>query len=288
MFIESPRFPDWMSFWMTGGQGFQTIIANTYGGEEFRTATWDQPLAQYDLQDAFSAINPLSAYAFIAIRDLFDGCFAQLIGFRVKDFKSYKDEGRGILGLTGLGTGVLTYQMYKTNPVNAERIQIIQKPLTTGIAILKNAVAAAGATYDPATGLATFVATASQTITGATAGATTVFHLTAPLTGAANGKKVVVLGTSGNIGALTNGNSATITNVSGSDVTIDIDTTGWTGGVGGTMNIGPQPADVLTWTGEYDWPVRFADDFPNMGPDQSTGAQYDWQNVKLQQIRDIL
>lgn len=40
-----------------------------------------------------------------------------------------------------------------------------------------------------------------------------------------------------------------------------------------------------SWTGQFDIPVRFAEDMPQLGPD-SSGALYDWQNLKLIEVRN--
>jgi len=42
-----------------------------------------------------------------------------------------------------------------------------------------------------------------------------------------------------------------------------------------------------SWTGNFDIPCRFADDFPEIGLDNSSGALWDWQNVKIQEIRNF-
>lgn len=39
------------------------------------------------------------------------------------------------------------------------------------------------------------------------------------------------------------------------------------------------------WTGQYDKPVRFDNDVPKMGPDES-GALYNWQGIKLVELRN--
>jgi uncharacterized protein (TIGR02217 family) len=42
-----------------------------------------------------------------------------------------------------------------------------------------------------------------------------------------------------------------------------------------------------SWTGQYDIPCRFAEDNPRLGMDESSGALYNWQQLKLIEIRDI-
>jgi uncharacterized protein (TIGR02217 family) len=40
------------------------------------------------------------------------------------------------------------------------------------------------------------------------------------------------------------------------------------------------------WTGEFDIPVRFASDVPQVGPDTS-GAQINWESLKLVEVRNF-
>jgi uncharacterized protein (TIGR02217 family) len=40
------------------------------------------------------------------------------------------------------------------------------------------------------------------------------------------------------------------------------------------------------WTGEFDIPVRFASDVPQVGPD-TTGAQLNWESLKLVEVRNL-
>ncbi len=64
-------------------------------------------------------------------------------------------------------------------------------------------------------------------------------------------------------------------------------TTGIVTWVGGN----PSSAVALTWTGEFDVPVRFDSDTmvggPDGGPTAGGGEHYSWDNVNLVEIRDI-
>jgi uncharacterized protein (TIGR02217 family) len=48
----------------------------------------------------------------------------------------------------------------------------------------------------------------------------------------------------------------------------------------------PTVGAALTWTGEYDVPVRFASDIPQMGLEES-GSFLNWQDVRLMQVRNL-
>ena len=69
--------------------------------------------------------------------------------------------------------------------------------------------------------------------------------------------------------------SGTVTVNGGSGPIVDY-TTGIVSVVSGTPT---------SWTGEFDIPVRFADDVPGILPDTS-GALWDWQSLKLIEIRN--
>ncbi|MFN8961092.1 MAG: hypothetical protein ACK5YV_05935, partial [Betaproteobacteria bacterium] len=53
--------------------------------------------------------------------------------------------------------------------------------------------------------------------------------------------------------------SHAVTGVGGANITISTSTTGLTA-TGGTARFFPQPTDALTWSGEFDVPVRFESD----------------------------
>ena len=67
----------------------------------------------------------------------------------------------------------------------------------------------------------------------------------------------------------------------GSPATPTIDTT--TGIV--TFASQPTVGHTLTWTGQFDVPVRFDGDTPQLGL-ESTGSFYDWANLKLKELRN--
>ena len=70
--------------------------------------------------------------------------------------------------------------------------------------------------------------------------------------------------------------SATVVVTGGSAPTVDY-TTGIVTVSSGTPT---------SWTGQFDVPVRFASDIPQVGPDTS-GAQINWESLKLQQVKNL-
>lgn len=104
-FLESPRFPERVSFHVTGGPGFATTIVTIESGAEYRNAAWSLPLATYE---AIHAVRDEEETE--AIRAFFLIAMGRYNGFRYKDWSDFKvKEGQGILVyLTST-----TFQLYK-------------------------------------------------------------------------------------------------------------------------------------------------------------------------------
>ena len=197
-FSESPRFPDDVAIWAAGGRGFKTIIVETYGGDEFRTAAWSQMKGVWDVANAWRSVNSssVSAARISSIQSFHHACMGNLGGFRFKDFTDYKDDGAGIFVMLT----ATTFQMYKryTSGTNTYD-QIINKPVV-----------------------------------------------------------------------------GTVVTTGGTFASIDY-TTGIVTMASGTPT---------SWTGQFDIPCRFDSDIPDIVLDESTGALYNWQSLKIVEIRN--
>jgi uncharacterized protein (TIGR02217 family) len=199
-FLESPRFPDEIAFWATGGRGFKTTVIETYGGDEYRNAAWSQRRGEWSVANAWRRNYSSNAqYNLPTLTAFINVARGQLGAFRFKDFTDYKDSDAG-----GAGTFVMIdsthFQMYKTYTNGAQTYAaLIQKPV-----------------------------------------------------------------------------SGTVIVTGGSSPSVDY-TTGIVTVSSGTPT---------SWTGQYDVPVRFAEDISTLGPDESTGALYNWQALKLIEVRN--
>jgi uncharacterized protein (TIGR02217 family) len=60
---------------------------------------------------------------------------------------------------------------------------------------------------------------------------------------------------------------------------------GWS--VDYTTGIATGTGTPTSWTGQYDIPCRFGGDVPANMPDSSSGALWDWQNLKIVETRDL-
>lgn len=300
-FLETPRFPDDLARWALGGVNYSTIVIGSTSGRETRNSLWQYGRGQWDLQNIDRAEGaPGGAYALQTLRNFFRVCKGQAYGFRFRDFTDYRDEGNGIMGLpvaslapgavpSGYGAGVPVYQLYKSYiAAPLADYRVIQKPYPSGYALLRNGLAvpssgAGAATLDTTTGLVAFNADGFATLSSVTAGSPTVLNANAVPTGAAVGKLIYVTGVSGTIGTAINNQSWTISAISGTQISITVSTTGLAGGSGGSVDMYPQAADALTWTGLFDTPCRFATDA--FEPVFDGQGLYSFQTLKIVEIR---
>lgn len=300
-FLETPRFPDDLSFWARGGVGFSTTMSTQTSGREQRNILWQYGLGQWDLQNCYrknsNVADPLSVQY---LRNFFRVCKGRAYGFRFRDWTDYTDEGGGILGAqitsltaavvpSGSGLGVPTLQMFKAYiaPPLAD-YRLIQKPLA--VQFYRNGVLVPAGTgtgqaqVDTTTGLVTFGSDSSAAITGWTPGATTAFTVAAVPSGWTSGKKLYFSGVVGDTGGVLNGQAVTIASVAGTTVTVNANTTGRTLS-SGTAYMYPQTSDSLAWTGTFDTPCRFNTDVFAPQMDLGTGALYGFQALPIVEIR---
>lgn len=274
-FIESPRFPDKLSYGASGGPQFRTSIVELASGFEQRNADWSVERRRYDLIHSAKKredFDELLAY-YIAIAR------GRLHGFRFRDPTDYNDthgDAVGWLGTTGYGTGYPTYQMQKRYVSGSTgALRPIAKPYGT-IAVTRGGVAVVYATGSPqgageitidtSSGIITFQADAALVISVHTLGSSHQFRTATDL-GLTIGDKVYLSGVTGTAADLLNGIAHTITNkVVGSPTeyiwTISTNTGGspTLTGSGGTAYAYPQADEALLWSGEFDVPVRFDTD----------------------------
>jgi uncharacterized protein (TIGR02217 family) len=122
-------FPLEVSAWAVGGRAFKTTVVQTYGGDEYRNAAWAQTLGEWEIADAFRAINPNSAHAMAALRNFLMAGMGQLYGFRFRDPQDYTDETHGILKQIGATANWQLYKRYSITSLTYD--QIITKPVST-------------------------------------------------------------------------------------------------------------------------------------------------------------
>jgi uncharacterized protein (TIGR02217 family) len=148
-FLETPRFPDWIARWAVGGIGFQTTIARTDGGAEYRNANWSEGLGSWTFQDGFTMADANSAtYGQKLLRNFFNVALGMANGFRFKDFSDYTDEGGGVFLLLT----ATTFQMQKNYTSGAATYtRTIKKPVSGTLVVTGGSVSS----IDYTTGIVT-------------------------------------------------------------------------------------------------------------------------------------
>ena len=153
-FLESPRFPDAVSYGCQGGPTWQTAVIAVASGHEARNQIWSAARHRYDVSHVYhqndgGKLALLRAF-FLAVR-------GRMHGFRFRDPLDYAAaSGEGLL--TDLGGG--EFQLVKRYTAGASVYdRDITKPVASAVAI------AGGGTYslDDTTGIVTHSAGAAPT-----------------------------------------------------------------------------------------------------------------------------
>lgn len=250
MSFEETRFNDNKIIYNTvGGPAYKTSMVQTNSGKEQRNATWSQPLSIFEFNDRL--ITETEAKY---IRDFFHAMQGMLIGFRFKDWLDYRDDGHGVVVCDGSPTG----QLYKSYTVGSRTmLKKITKPVAGTIVVKLSGTVYASA-VDTTTGNAPLTAT-TLTVTGVAAGSATT-KLTLGAHSLVAGHSVAVALNGGTWTSL-NSPSRVIASVDATGIFFAVDSTGFGTFTSGTVASGLAAGAALTWTGEYDLPVRFdADD----------------------------
>lgn len=267
-FVET-RVNDGLIIYGTdGGAEYSTDIVTLNSGFEQRNQNWINGRGQWNLGDRVvvqSEADTLNAF--------FRARKGRAVGFRFKDWLDYQDGGHGILATTstsntpanpGTGNGNSVYQMYKSYlSGGAYDYRQIRKPVAGTIKVYRNGTLATAGTangnyaIDTTTGLITWVNDSVIVVTGITqANPGVVTTFTAH--GLTTGQQVMITG----IGGMTQVNNIlhTVSVIDSTHFSIE-NTSAYTAFTsGGLMQKFPQLSDTLTWTGEFDVPVRFDTD----------------------------
>jgi uncharacterized protein (TIGR02217 family) len=160
-FIETPRFPDDISFGSRGGPSWATTVVETDSGAEKRNQRWSYPRHQYDVAYGVNTLARLEN-----LLGYFHVVAGRAIGFRYKDWLDYKSCLRSATPAAtdcyiGAGTGALaTFQLYKSYAQGAyARYRKILKPISGTLLVSVNGVTQTETTnyaVDYTTGVITF------------------------------------------------------------------------------------------------------------------------------------
>lgn len=232
-FLETPRFPDNISYGVVGGPMWITDIVTRSSGHEQRIGRWAAPLWRYpDVAHAARLVSQLDT-----LEAFFLNVGGRLDGFRFKDWADYQaTTSNGILG-SGIGTGLPTYQLIKKYVTGARSFsRTISKPVT--VSLYRNGspvtagVAAGNYAVDTVTGIITFVADSTKNINANSAKAITGLSQANPGNvlcvghGFSTGDKIKLT----SVGGMTQVNNLyfTITVVDADNFTIGVNTSAYT------------------------------------------------------------
>jgi uncharacterized protein (TIGR02217 family) len=162
-FIETPRFPDDISYGSRGGPGWSTNVVETDSGAESRNQRWSYPRHKYDVAYGIRTLARLEN-----LISYFNVVAGKAIGFRYKDHMDFKSCIRTATPaatncVIGTGTGALaTFQLYKTYTQGSyTRSRKILKPIAATVLIAVGGVTKAlttDYTLSATTGVVTFEA----------------------------------------------------------------------------------------------------------------------------------
>lgn len=282
-FMESPRFPDNISYGVSFGPEFVTTVVPSRSGREQRNAERDRAFGRGECAHAIrtqAELKTLIAF-FRSVR-------GRWIAFRFKDWTDYQLD-HADSAWTLVEDTVNQYQLNKVYEAAAgfDEIRTIRKPVA-GTLVLKDGAttvtAGAGAgqySFDTTTGIATLVASQTRGVSSHTVGATHVFTLSSAFSPQPTvGQYVAISGAGGSAASLLNGKRHAITVVSGTNITVSTNTTGLTAS-SGTLALYRQEAD-LTGACEFDVPCRF--DTDAMPARIESVAAYTWGQIPVVEI----
>lgn len=294
MSFNEARFPTRIRPQPRGGPRFRTSIVELASGHEQRNIGWSQARRRYVIdQRTWTDADWETLLAW------FHAHFGQGHGFRMRDWSDYQaSHANGLLG-SGVGTGLPAYQLARVYTAGSlSQTRIIAKPVSGSVAVRRgggSVTFGAGAgqiALDTATGIVTFVADATASASSITVGATTQVVLASNPGTLTAGQEIYLAGFTGTDAALVNNLAHTINSVTGTGpftFTLATVTTGKTITLGsGQGRKYPQASEALTWSGEFDVPVRFATD--EMSAEilyrNADGTLFvEWSGIELLEIR---
>lgn len=260
-FIESPRFPDDMAYWATGGAQHNTTVVQLNSGFEQRNVNWSQQRANYTISSGLRTQKNINKYSIEETIAFFNAVQGRAYGFRFKDFQDYDvNLNNGVLE-SGFGNGYPTYQLCKNYMMGGlvNRKQIKKPVNNSSFKIYKNSNVLTVTTdysVDFTKGIVTFVPTKNLNISSITTGNNPTVTTTSNH-GLTVGQKIY----------LNNLNNGNVLNKLVFDIlstptatTFTINATNASAVNQGNAQLYPQATDLLRWTGEFDKACRFDND----------------------------
>jgi uncharacterized protein (TIGR02217 family) len=260
------RFPDQISRGMQGGPQYSTVVVVTGGGSEQRVGLWALPRYRWEVNN-----TPKSPSEMNEIIAFFHARQGRQRAFLFKDWGDFTATDQALTV-----TGGPTVQLAKNYVSGSQTlIRPIYKPTATPAVTLKrNASPFLAFSVDTTTGLVTFTPDSTATITAITKAANALVT-TSAAHGFTVGQTIYFSGVAGmtSINGLT---GVVQTTPLTTTFTVNINSTNFsTYTSGGIASKYLQPTDVLTWSGQFDCPVRFDTDELRVSFDDPTSWSLD-------------
>jgi uncharacterized protein (TIGR02217 family) len=292
MSFNESRFPLTIRPNPRGGPVYRTTVIEVNSGAEQRNIEWSQPKRKWVI-DARS----WTTAAWEELVAWFHAHAGRAHGFRMRDWSDYQvTHSYGLLE-TGIGTGGGAYQLYRTYTAGSlSHTRTIKKPESGTLEIKRGGVAqtfgigAGHVACDYTTGIITYVADDSESIVSHSVGASHQFTTAADMSMLTTTEKVYISGCTVSGGTdVINGIAHTISGKTGAGPytwTISTTTSGLTIS-GGTAYAYPQAGEALTWSGNFDCPVRFGQDSMEVEILKETSGSIviDWAGIEIVEIR---
>lgn len=157
-FLETPRFPDNISFGGTVGPTYLTVVTPVYSGRDGRIPAWSQSRVGFEVGRRSMGMTDTAA-----LDSFFRTVKGRAYGFRIMDWTDCAcSVAQGVLvPQTTPGVYQLA-KMYVTGALSETRL--IQKPVVGSVSVYKNAaLITSGLTLDTTTGLVTITPTPGGT-----------------------------------------------------------------------------------------------------------------------------
>lgn len=243
-----------------GGPTFSTTVVTVNGGFEQRNRNWLNARGSWQLGNRTFKESDLAN-----LLDFFRARAGKAQGFRFRDWGDYKDMDRGILGTGLTSAGVSSYQMQKKYTSGADSyVRTIYKPIASTIAVFYDGNPIAHGTafgqcqVNSVTGVVSFN-TKDVSITG-------ISKATQAVITATNSYSIGDQVYFSNINGMKqmNGLVGNVVAAGSSSFTVDINSSAFStytsGGIGRKHFV--VSGKSISWTGQFDTPVRFdTDDF---------------------------
>ncbi|MBA1147420.1 DUF2460 domain-containing protein [Ectothiorhodospiraceae bacterium WFHF3C12] len=230
-----------------GGPEFSTDIVEFGSGHEDRNANWDDARGRWELGEREIDRKDLDY-----LQAFFRARRGRAVGFRYRDWNDYRAQSEALAP-----DGTPTVQLIKTYASAGEsQVREIRKPVAATVTLQRGGATFSAWSLDSTTGIVTLTSDWDAAIESLTQAAPAVVTITGH--GRQTGDVLYITGTGTSLDdaahAITVIDPDTFS-VYGSDTSGDPAYSS-----GGTAEQYVQPSESLTWSGEFDVPVRFATD----------------------------